>query len=101
MSFSENSIFKINDSIAYVKDKFKDQYNIIFLEDETEGDSDKVFVAKGSTYYIWTSIVDGLDYSQILKSLKDLFEPFGDEEIKQVDEFLSVIIEKGFVECKE
>lgn len=101
MSFNSNSTFIINDSVAYVKDKFKDQYNIMFLVDESEGDLDKVFIAKGSSYYIWNSIVDGLNYSQIIQNLKDLFDPFGDAEIKQLDEFLTVISNRGFVECKE
>lgn len=100
MDYSDNTKFLIADTIAFVKDKDKDQYNIILLEAEEEEDADKVFIVKGTSFYIWDAIAEGLNYSQLLEKMKELFEPFSDNEIKQVNEFIDMVMKKGFIECQ-
>lgn len=101
MEFSNESSFLINENVAYVKDKLKDQYNIIFLDSDDEADKDnKIFIAKGSSYYIWQLLVEDKNYGDILSNLSELFDPFGEQEISQVDSFLNQIIDRGFIKCK-
>lgn len=101
MEFSNESCFLINENVVYAKDKLKDQYNIIFLDVDDDDDKDnKIFVANSSSYYIWQLLIEDKNYGDILSNLSELFDPFGEQEISQVDSFLNQIIDRGFIRCK-
>tara|TARA_B100001971_G_scaffold215190_1_gene259611 strand:- start:41671 stop:41976 length:306 start_codon:yes stop_codon:yes gene_type:complete len=101
MNFNDQTKFKIEETVAFVKDQAKDQYNIILLDSADEDDADKVFIAKGTSFHIWENIINEKTYAQLMDYMQNTFEPFGEVEKQQVDEFLTKVIQKGFVICQD
>ncbi len=87
--FNAKTVFKISDNIVFRKKE--EAYTLL------EIDGDNLFDLQESSAFIWEQIVKGESYQDILDSLSDEYEDFGEEERASVQEFIAELIAKNII----
>jgi hypothetical protein len=82
--FNPVTSFKVSDNIVFRK---RDGiYTLIQIDGEL------LFELPDSSGIIWEYVINGMTYDQMIKSLQEEYENFGNPEVEMVNDFLESLI---------
>lgn len=80
---------------------FEISKNIVFRKWEEDGhfvlielQGDHLFELHDISAMIWEQIAENKSYQDILSVLEETYEPFGNEEVNEVNQFITQLVEK-------